>query len=410
MAPPLDGLKVLDMSRIIAGPSGAQMLADLGADVIKVEQPKGGDESHRLGPAFLLAPDGRELPESTYAVAVNRGKRSIQVDFTGPEGRDIVRALAARSDVLLENYRAGTLARYGLGWDDLQPLNPRLVYCSLTGFGLDGPYRERPGYDYLVQAMSGLMSMTGHADGAPGAGPVRVGIPVADVLAGINAVVAILAALRHRDATGEGQLVSVALLEAQLAAMMNPASAWLNRGRLLERAGNDHPTAVPYGVYDAADRPILLAVVSDREFARMAEAVGRADWLADPRFARTRDRNANREAFLAELRPVLRRHTADHWVRRLNDAVVPCGPLNAMPDALADPHVEARGMVVELPHRDAGTVKAVASPLRFSASPVVYRRGPPVPGEHTGEILAELGMDEATVRRLKDAGVVEGQE
>ena len=403
----LEGVKVLDLSRIVAGPSGAQMLADLGADVIKVERTGDGDEAHRFGPSFLTDAEGREV-ESTYCAAVNRGKRSIQVDFQTPGGVDVVRRLAAGSDVLLENYRAGALDRYGLGWDDLSALNPGLVYCSVTGFGLDGPYAARPGYDYLAQAMGGLMSLTGHPDGEPGDGPMRVGIPIADVLAGINAVVGILAALNHRHRTGEGQRVSVALLEAQMAALMNPASAWLNAGHAFGRAGNEHPSAVPYGVFETADRPILIAVVSDREFARMAAAMGRPDWTADPRFADRRARNANRAAFLPELKALLATRGADHWVDAMDRAVVPCGPVNAMPDLFADAHVQARGMVVDLPHRDAGTMKAVASPIRLSATPVAYRRGPPMPGEHTDEVLAErLGLDAEAIAALRAAGAIQ---
>ena len=401
MAGPLAGLKVLDMSRIIAGPLCGQYLADLGADVIKLERPGEGDDSRRVAPPWLRDQAGAETRQSTMHLGVNRNKRSLALDFTTAEGAGLARRLASKCDVLIENYKVGALARYALGYDDLAPLNPALIYCSITGFGQDGPYAQRPGYDYVAQAMSGLMSVTGPAET-----PMRTGVPLVDMLAGMNAVIGVLAALEHRRATGQGQRLDVSLLESGLAALMNHATAWLNGGTLMPRMGNEHPSGVPYGVFPTADRPILIAVVNDREFARFAAAIGRADWAADDRFARNGERVRNREALSAMIEATLRTRSATDWLAALDAASVPSGPLNGMAEAFADPHVQARGAVVGLPHPIAGEARTVALPIRLSETPADYRRAAPLTGQHTREILAEFGLAEAEIAALERAGAI----
>lgn len=401
MAGPLAGLKVLDMSRIIAGPLCGQYLADLGADVIKLERPGEGDDARRVAPPWLKDEAGNETRQSTMHLGVNRNKRSLALDFTTAEGASLARRLAARSDVLIENFKVGALARYGLGWADLAPLNRGLIYCSVTGFGQDGPYAPRPGYDYVAQAMSGLMSVTGPAET-----PMRTGVPIADMLAGMNAAIGVLAALEHRRRTGEGQRVDVSLLDSGVAALMNHATAWLNGGALMPRMGNDHPSGVPYGVFPTADRPILIAVVNDREFARFAGAVGHPGWAEDARFACNYERVANREALVGLIEAALRARPAAEWLAALDKASVPSGPLNGMAEAFADPHLQARGAVVALPHPIAGEARTAALPVRLSATPPDYRRAAPLCGQHTDEILAEAGLGADEVEALRRAGAI----
>ena len=401
MAGPLSGLKVLDMSRIIAGPLCGQYLADLGADVIKLERPGEGDDSRRVAPPWLKDEAGNETRQSTMHLGVNRNKRSLALDFTTAEGAALARRIAARSDVLIENFKVGTLSRYGLGWADLAPLNRGLIYCSVTGFGQDGPYAPRPGYDYVAQAMSGLMSVTGPAET-----PMRAGVPIADMLAGMNAAIGVLAALEHRRTTGEGQRIDVSLLDSGLAALMNHATAWLNGGTLMPRMGNDHPSGVPYGVFPTADQPVVIAVVNDREFARFAAALDRPEWAEDARFARNNERVKNREALAAMIEATLRAKPAAAWLAAFDAASVPSGPLNGMAEAFADPHLRARGAVVALPHPIAGEARTVALPIRLSATPADYRRAAPLAGQHTDEILAELGLSAAEREALRRAGAI----
>jgi len=407
MAGPLTGIRVLDMTRVIAGPLAGQTLGDLGADVIKVERKGEGDESRRVGPPWMPEHEGIETPDSTYYQAVNRNKRSIAVDFATEAGADLVRRLADRCDVLLENYRPGTLDRYGLGANQLRQRNPGLIYCSLTGFGQTGPYSSRSGYDYLVQGMGGLMSVTGLADGEPGAGPIRVGIPVVDIFGGMNATIGILAALRHRDATGEGQNIDIALYDSQLAAMLNAASSWLNAGVHLGRTGNDHPSAVPYGIYEASDGYVIIATFNDREFVRLAEVLGRPDWKDDPRYKSMGARVANRAAIKAEVAAIVIRQPRAHWVKLLNEAKISTGPINEMSDVAADPQTLARDMVVTMEHPVIGPIRAMGSPLKLSASPPEYRMAPPLLGENTNDILRSvLGADEAEIAALSKAGAI----
>lgn len=404
---PLAGLRVIDLTRVVAGPMATQTLGDLGADVIKIERPGEGDDSRRVGPPWMRDADGNELEQSTYFQSVNRNKRSVGIDFGKPEGADLVRRLAASADVLIENYRPGTLAKYGLGWDELKEINPRLVYCSISGFGQTGPYATRSGYDYLVQAMAGVLAVTGLPDGEPGGGPLRVGIPLADTLTGLDAVIAIMAALFHRARTGLGQYIDISLFEAQFSALLNPSSSWLNAGAEIGRTGNDHPSAAPYGIFPVDDGHILVATFNDREFIRLAAAVGHPEWSEDPRFAKNGARVLNRAALKTALTEALEGRTKAEWVQHLNDAVVSCGPINTIKDIETDPHVIEREMIVSLEHPRLGTIRSPASPFRLSLTPPVYHRAPPLVGEHTAEVLmGVLGLAADDVARLEADGIV----
>lgn len=403
---PLAGLKVIDMTRVIAGPYSGQIMGDLGADVIKIERPVEGDDCRRVGPPWFREPHDDVPGESTYFQSVNRNKRSLAIDFQKPEGQAVLHRLVAGADILIENYRTGTLARYGLGYADLKAINPRLIYCSITGFGQTGPYSDRSGYDFLIQGMGGLMSVTGHADGEPGAGPMRVGIPVADLLAGMNAAIGVLAALEHRHRTGEGQHVDISLFDSQAAALMNSASGWLNAKTKLGRTGNDHPSAAPYGVYEVDDGHIIVATFNDREFGRLANVLGHPEWITDPRFARNGDRVQNRPALKAAVAAALKGKTRADWVRILNAATVSAGPINDIEDMERDEHAIARGMFFDMPSPGFGSVRLVASPYRLSASPPDYRIAPPEVGEHSADILAELGVTPEEQARLRDAGII----
>lgn len=398
----LDGLRVIDLTRVVAGPLCAQMLGDLGADVAKVERHGDGDDLRALGPPFVKGSE-----DSTYFVSLNRNKRSVAVDFAKPAGAAILKRMAARADVLIENFRPGTLARYGLGHEDLRAVNPRLVYCSITGFGQTGPYAGRSGYDFVAQAMAGLMEVTGEPDGAPGGGPQRVGVPVADMFTGYAATVSILAALRHRDATGQGQHVEVSLFETMTSLMHAPMSSWLNAGRLLPRTGNDSPVAVPYGVFEGSDGRFVIGVLNDREFVRLAEALGHPEWSDDPRFRRARDRVEHSAALLDRMRALLRTRPRAEWLARLEAAKITSGPINSAADVEADPHVQARGMIIEVPHHAGGKVRVAASPLRLGQTPVSYRHGIPAPGGDTEDVLRDFaGMTPEEVAAARAEGLV----
>jgi len=405
-AGPLSHLRVLDLSRVLAGPWATQVLADLGAEVIKVERPDIGDESRAWGPPFLRDARGEETGESAYFLGTNRGKRSIAVDLSVPEGRAIVRRLAERSDVLVENFKVGALDRLGLGYDELSAANPGLVYCSITGFGQTGPYRARAGYDFLIQAMGGLMSVTGEPDGAPGGGPMKVGVAIADVLTGMYATTAVLAALAHRERSGRGQRVDLALLDVQVAMLANQAQSTLVTGRPPGRMGNAHPSIVPYQAFATRDGHIVLAVGNDGQFARFCEAAGRPELSRDARFATNAARVRNRADLVALLAPVLAARTSRDWIAALEGAGVPGGPINDLAQVLADPQVRARGLRVEVPHPLAGTVPVVASPIRLSETPVDHGT-PPLLGQHTREVLVEvLGLDAAEVEALRERRVI----
>ena len=407
----LDGVRVLDLSRVLAGPWCTQTLADLGADVIKVERPpadgqRGGDDTRGWGPPFLPGDDGRDTEDAAYFLGANRNKRSITIDLAHPEGQALVRRLAARADVLVENFKVGDMARYGLDAASLRAAFPRLVYCSITGFGQTGPYRERAGYDYAIQGLGGLMSVTGERDDLPGGGPQKVGVAVADLFTGLYATVAILAALRHRDATGEGQVVDMALLDAQVAMLANLGANYLVTRRPPARAGNAHQNIVPYQVFEVADGHLILAVGNDGQFARFCRVAGLEALAADPLFSTNASRVRHRDALVARLQPVLRSRPRAEWLSALEAAKVPCGPINDLAQVFADPQVQARGMTARIGHPRAAQLELVASPIKLSATPAQLRRHPPLLGEHTDEVLAELGLQAEDVLRLRRAGVI----
>jgi crotonobetainyl-CoA:carnitine CoA-transferase CaiB-like acyl-CoA transferase len=386
---PLAGLRVLDLSRVLAGPWAGQLLADLGADVVKVERPEAGDDTRTWGPPYLKDDAGRDTKEATYYLCANRNKRSVAVDIAQPEGQRIVRALAAKSDVVIENFKAGGLARYGLDYASLQAANPRLVYCSITGFGQTGPYAHRPGYDFLMQGMGGLMSVTGRAEGEEGAGPQKVGVALTDIMTGLYATIAIQAALAERERSGLGQHIDMALLDVQVACLANQASSYLAGGVTPRRMGNAHPNIVPYQDFPTADGDMIVAVGNDGQFARLCEAVGRAEWAADPRFATNPQRVANRRELITLLRQATVMRTTREWIALLEQAGVPCGPINRIDQVFDDAQVQARGMRIEMPHPLAEKVALVANPIRFGASPVTYRNAPPTLGQHTDEVLRD---------------------
>lgn len=385
----LAGVRVLDLSRVLAGPWAGQLLADLGADVVKVERPGSGDDTRAWGPPWLADVDGEATSESAYYLSANRNKRSVAIDIGTAEGRALVRRLAAKADILLENFKVGGLAQYGLDYASLKALNPRLIYCSITGFGQTGPYAARAGYDFLIQGMGGLMSVTGRADGDEGGGPQKVGVAVTDVMTGLYASVAVLAALAHRERSGEGQHIDLALLDVQVACLANQASNYLVGGVAPRRMGNAHPNIVPYQDFPTADGYMIIAVGNDGQFARFCAAAGHPEWACDERFATNPQRVLHREALIRLIRGVTTgRDTAD-WIAAMEAAGVPCGPINMLDNVFDDPQVRARGLRIEMPHPLAGTVPLVANPIRMSASPVSYRRAPPALGEHTGEVLDE---------------------
>ncbi len=412
---PLTGVRVLDLSRVLAGPWCTQTLADLGADVIKVERPMrdgvGGDDTRGWGPPFLTDREGRDTAEAAYYLGANRNKRSVTVDIAKAQGQALIRRLAQDSDVFVENFKVGDMARYGLDSASLLALNPRLVYCSITGFGQTGPYRDRAGYDYAVQGMGGLMSVTGPsrqeiADDAPGGGPQKVGVAVADLFTGMYATTAILAALRHRDLTGQGQAIDMALLDTQVAMLANLGANYLVTGVAPQRAGNAHQNIVPYQVFETADGHMILAVGNDGQFAKFCEVAGRPELARDPRFARNADRVRHRAVLVPLLAEVMRTRRKAEWLDSLEAAKVPCGPINDLAEVFADPQVRSRGMTVEMPHPLAEQVRLVASPMKFSATPVQYRRPPPLLGEHTDEVLAEAGLSAEEVAALRAVGAV----
>ncbi|QBF24542.1 CoA transferase [Pseudomonas tructae] len=403
----LSHLRVLDLSRVLAGPWSGQILADLGAEVIKVERPGSGDDTRAWGPPFLKDAYGENTSEAAYYLAANRNKRSLTIDFTQPEGQHLVRELAAKSDVLIENFKVGGLSAYGLDYESLKAINPRLVYCSVTGFGQTGPYAKRAGYDFMIQGLGGLMSLTGRSEGEEGAGPVKVGVALTDILTGLYSTVAILAALAHRDRDGGGQHIDMALLDVQVACLANQAMNYLTTGTPPRRLGNAHPNIVPYQDFPTADGDFILTVGNDGQFRKFAEVAGQPQWADDPRFATNKQRVANR----AELIPLIRQatvfKTTAQWVAQLEQVGVPCGPINDLAQMFADPQVKARGLAIEMPHPLAGQVPQVASPIRLSKTPVEYRHAPPLLGEHTEQILGEvLGLSNAEIERLRVARVV----
>ncbi|WP_312916553.1 CaiB/BaiF CoA-transferase family protein [Stenotrophomonas sp.] len=405
----LDGVRVLDLSRILAGPWATQVLADFGADVIKVERPGVGDDTRTWGPPYLQDAEGRDTSESAYYLCANRGKRSVAIDFTTAEGQALLRELVMQCDVLVENYKVGGLKKYGLDFTSLQAINPRLVYCSITGYGQDGPYAQRAGYDAAIQAIGGLMSVTGEPDGAPGAGPQKVGVAATDLMTGMYAATAILAALRHAERTGVGQQIDLALLDTQVAWLANQASNYLVGGVVPTRQGTAHPNIVPYQVMPAADGYFMLAVGNDGQFARLCEVIGEPQLASDPRYATNNARVAHREELVPYLQQRLRTRPAAQWLEALEKAVVPANPVNRIDQVFDDPQVQARGLRIELPHAGGGSVPMVRNPLKFSATPLQYRQAAPVLGQHTREVLEEvLSIDDARLQALQAQGVVGG--
>jgi crotonobetainyl-CoA:carnitine CoA-transferase CaiB-like acyl-CoA transferase len=407
---PLSGIRVLDLSRVLAGPWCTQTLADLGADVIKIERPMkngtGGDDTRGWGPPFLKDRNGADTAEAAYYLGTNRNKRSVTVDIATPDGQALIRQMAAQCDVFIENFKVGDMARYGLDAETLRTLYPRLVYCSVTGFGQTGPYAERAGYDYAIQGMGGLMSVTGERDDLPGGGPQKVGVAVADLFTGMYATVAILAALRHRDATGEGQAIDMALLDTQVAMLANLGANFLTTGIAPKRIGNAHQNIVPYQVFETADGHLILAVGNDSQYAKFCDVAGRPDLAQDPRFIKNADRVRHRAVLVPQLAEVLKTRRKHDWLSALEAAKVPCGAINDLGEVFADPHVQSRQMTVAMPHPLTDALRLVASPMKLSATPVQYRRAPPLLGEHTDEVLQELGVGEADRARLRRAGVL----
>ncbi len=405
-AGPLAHLTVLDLSRVLAGPWAGQLLGDYGADVIKVERPGAGDDTRTWGPPYAKTADGQDGTDAAYFFCANRNKRSVTIDFTQPEGQRLVRELAARSDVVIENFKLGGLAAYGLDYAALSAEHPGLIYCSITGFGQTGPYAPRAGYDFLIQGMGGLMSITGRREGEPGDGPQKVGVAVTDVLTGLYATTAILAALAHRERTGQGQHIDLALLDVGIASLANQTANYLFSGKLPQRMGNAHPNVVPYQDFPTADGDMIIAVGNDGQFAKLCVSLGRPDLPTDPRYATNAARINNRDTLIPALSEATRTRTTADWVTTFETRGVPCGPINTLDRVFADPHVQARGMQHAM-ERDGATLPLVANPVRLSQTPVSYRRAPPGLGADTRDILAErLGLAPDAIDALAAKGVI----
>jgi len=407
MSGALSHIRVLDLSRVLAGPWAGQIFGDLGAEVIKVERPGSGDDTRHWGPPYIKDAEGNDSREAAYFQSANRNKQSLTLDFTQPEGQRLVRELVAQCDVLLENFKVGGLAAYGLDYESLKAINPRLIYCSITGFGQSGPYAKRAGYDFMIQGLGGLMSLTGRPEGEEGAGPMKVGVALTDILTGLYATVGVLAALNQREQSGVGQHIDVALLDVQVACLANQAMNYLATGVSPKRLGNAHPNIVPYQDFPSADGNFILAVGNDGQFRKFCEVAGIASLADDPRFVTNKARVAHR----AELIPLLRQatvfKTTAQWIEQLEKAGVPCGPINDLQQVFADPQVQARGLRLDLPNALGSSTPQVASPLRLSATPVAYRSAPPLLGQHTEALLQRLlGMSETQIAELREAGVI----
>ena len=406
MAGPLSHIKVLDLSRILAGPWSGQVLADLGADVIKVERPKVGDDTRSWGPPFLKDADGIDTRESGYYLSANRGKRSVTVDLNTEEGQQIVRALAAESDILLENYKVGTLARYGLDYASLKQINPGLVYCSVTGFGQDGPRAEHAAYDFMIQAMGGLMSVTGERNDLPGGGPQKVGVPIVDLMTGMYTSVAVLAALARRAETGLGDHIDIGMLDVMVGSIANQGMNYLVSGKTPQRNGNKHPNIQPQDVFACADGHIVLVVGNDGQFAKFCEVAGRPEWVLDERFVSNGARVRNRDALLPLMVALFRERPMAEWAALLDEAGVPCSPINTIAQVFEDEQVKHRKMLIDLPHPTSGTVPQIRSPMRFAEAELAFDRAPPLLGQHTHEVLAGLGFDQDRIAALAREGVI----
>jgi formyl-CoA transferase len=386
----LGHIRVLDLTRVLAGPWCSQNLADLGADVIKIERPGAGDDTRAWGPPYLKNENGEDTSEAAYYLSANRGKRSVTLDIACPEGQDIVRELVKQSDVVLENYKVGQLKKYGLDYDSLRAIKPDLVYCSITGFGQDGPYAQRPGYDFIVQGMGGFMSITGERDDLPGGGPQKAGVAIADLMTGMYSTIAVMAALTHRDRTGEGQYIDMALLDVQVAMLANMGTNYLTSGKSPKRWGNAHQNIVPYQTFATSDGHIIVAVGNDGQYRKFCEVGGRPELASDERFATNPLRVKNRDTLVPILAGMVKTKTKQQWIEQLEAAGVPCGPINNLDEVFANPQVEARGMQIDMPHPSGATAKLVGSPMKLSATPPQYGTPPPLLGQHTGEVLQEL--------------------
>lgn len=409
----LPHLKVLDLTRVLAGPWCTQMLADMGADVIKIEKPIDGDDTRHWGPPFLQDAQGKDTTHASYFTTCNRNKRSVTIDIAKPEGQALVRQLALQSDIFVENFKVGGLAHYGLDYASLHAINPRLIYCSITGFGQDGPYAERAGYDLMIQAMSGMMSITGKPEGTPGGTPQRVGVALTDLFTGVYACSAILAAVEARHRTGEGQHIDMSLLDVGVALLANQAAGFLNTGKVPTRQGNTHPSLVPYQDFETADGAMLLAIGNDGQFARFSQVADHPEWATDARFAVNTQRVLHRDELTQLLQTEIRKRTTADWIALLEHHAVPCGPINTVAQAFEDAQVQARQLVVTqdvapavAPKTHTASIASVASPLRLLGTPTVLNRAPPALGEHTDEVLASLGLDAKAIQSLHDKAVV----
>ena len=411
--PALAHLKVLDLSRVLAGPWCTQMLADMGADVIKIEKPGEGDDTRHWGPPFLQDTQGQDTAHASYFTACNRNKRSIAIDIAKPQGQALIKQLALQCDILVENFKVGGLAHYGLDYASVHALNSRLIYCSITGFGQTGPYAERAGYDLMIQAMSGMMSITGKPEGTPGGSPQRVGVALTDLFTGVYACSAILAAIEVRHRTGQGQHIDMSLLDVGMAILANQAAGFLNTGQSPQRQGNSHPSLVPYRDFETQDSAMLLAIGNDGQFARFCTVAGHPEWAADPRFHTNIERVRHRDTLEALMQVVTRTRTTAQWIADLEHHAVPCGPINSVAEAFADAQVQARGLAVTQPTSAAAqaatavtSIGSVASPLRLADNPPVLHRAPPALGEHTDALLREWGWDADAIAQLRQQGVV----
>ncbi len=412
MPGPLSHIKVLDLSRVLAGPWCGQQLADLGAEVIKVERPNdaagkgGGDDTRTWGPPYLKDAQGRDATEAAYYLSANRGKQSITLDIASPAGQEIVKKLTAQSDVVLENYKVGQLKKYGLDYAGLKAVNPKIIYCSITGFGQTGPYAHRPGYDYIIQGMGGLMSITGERDDLPGGGPQKVGIAVADLMTGMYSTVAVLAALAHREKTGEGQSIDMALLDVQVAMLANMNMNYLTSGTAPVRAGNAHQNLVPYQVFECADGHVIIAAGNDGQYQRLCAVGGQPELATDARFSVNPQRVRNRDALIPLLAAMVKKKTKSAWISELEAANVPCGPINTLKDTFENEQVVARKMRFDLPHSTAGSVPMVRNPIQYSATQLEYHMPPPLLGQHTRDVLGKLGYSAAQIEQLASQGIL----
>ena len=403
----LGHIRVLDLSRVLAGPWCSQNLADLGADVIKIERPGSGDDTRAWGPPYAKDAVGHDTTEAAYYLAANRGKRSVTIDIASADGQALIRELASHCDVVLENFKVGQLKRYGLDYESLKAIKPDLVYCSVTGFGQDGPYAHRAGYDFLIQGMGGLMSVTGERDDLPGGGPQKAGVALTDLMTGMYATIAILAALTHRDRSGEGQYIDMALLDTQVAMLANVGSNYLNSGKAPQRWGNAHANIVPYQTFACADGHIIVATGNDGQYRKFVEAGGRPELATDARFATNPLRVQQRATLVPLLAAMVATKTRDQWIALLEAAGVPCGPINDVGEVFANEQVQARAMAIELPHPDAGRVTLVRNPIRMTATPATSGVAPPLLGQHTGEVLRDvLGRSEEQIAALRERGVL----